>query len=51
MPTVGINLNEVVEKPRLPGGTPFTFHINEAELGMAKQPNKKTGRIEAMVKC
>ena len=51
MPTVGINLNEVVEKPRLPGGQAFTFHINEAELGMAKQPNKRTERIEALVKC
>lgn len=51
MPTVGINLNEVVEKPRLPGGMPFTFRIIEAELGLAKNPNKNTGRQEPLVKC
>lgn len=51
MPLMDVNLNEVVEKPRLPAGQPFTFQIVEAKPGMSKQPNKKTGRIEPYINC
>lgn len=51
MPNVGINLEEVVEKPRLPAGQPFTFQILKAELGLAKNPNKNTGKQEAKIGC
>jgi len=51
MPNVGINLNEVVEKPRLPGGQPFTFHFKKSELGLSKNPNKKTGKQEGLISC
>ena len=51
MPTVGINLNEVVEKPKLPAGQPFTFGFVDAELGLAKKPNKNTGKQEPLIKC
>ena len=49
MPTLEVNLNEVVEKPRLPAGQPFTFAIQLAELGIAKNANPKTGNREAQV--
>jgi hypothetical protein len=49
MPTLEVNLNEVVEKPRLPAGQPFTFAIQLAEAGIAKNANTKTGVREAQV--
>jgi len=51
MPNVGINLNEVVEKSRLPGGQPFTFHFKQANLGLSKNPNKRTGKQEGLISC
>ena len=51
MPTVGIDLNAVVEKPRLPGGQPFTFAFRKAELGLSKRPNKNTGKQEPLINC
>ena len=49
MPTLEVNLNEVVEKPRLPAGQPLTFAIQQAEAGIAKNANQKTGIREAQV--
>ena len=51
MPVVPCDLGSVVEKPRLPAGTPFTFLARKAELGPAKNPNKKTGKIEDRIAC
>ena len=51
MPSVGINLNEVVEKPKLPAGRPFTWHFQKAELGLSKKPNKHTGKQEGIINC
>lgn len=51
MPTLDINLNEVVEKPKLPAGQPFTFAISIATPEIAKNPNKKTGVREPLVKA
>ena len=49
MPVLDINLNEVVEKPRLPAGQPFTFAIIQATPEIAKTENKKTGRREPLI--
>ena len=49
MTTLEVNLNEVVEKPRLPAGQPFTFAIQTAQAGIAKNPNPKTGNREAQL--
>lgn len=48
-PMMDVNLDEVVEKPRLPAGQPFTFAVIEAKPGIAKEPNKKTGKREPYV--
>jgi len=50
-PMMDVNLDEVVEKPRLPAGQPFTFQIVEAKPGIGKEPNKKTGKREPYVNC
>jgi hypothetical protein len=47
---VDIDLNSVVEKPKLPADQPFTFGFKKANLEMAKQPNKK-GERNWVVKC
>lgn len=49
MSTFEVNLNEVIEKPRLPAGQPFTFNIQLAEAGISKNPNAKTGNREAQI--
>lgn len=51
MPTVDINLNEVVEKPRLPAGQALPLGIMQATLEMSKTVNKNTGKIEPLVKA
>lgn len=48
---IGVNLNEVVEKPRLPAATPFTFAFRKAENALGKKPNKQTGKIEPYIGC
>lgn len=48
---MGVNLNEVVEKPRLPTGQPFTFQFVSVEPKIAQQPNKKTGVREPYLNC
>lgn len=50
-PTVDINLNDVVEKPRLPAGQQFTFRFKSAVPAMGKKPNKRTGKIEPYIAC
>ena len=50
-PVVNCDLGAVVEKPRLPAATEFTFIIRKAELGPAKNPNKSTGKIEDRIAC
>ena len=50
MPLVVINLDEVVEKPRLPAGQPFTFSFLSCELGIAKTENKNTHQKEPLIK-
>jgi hypothetical protein len=49
-PVVGVNLDEVVEKPPLPNDD-YTFVIRKSELRQAKNPNKNTGQKEWMVFC
>jgi len=51
MPELDINLNEVVEKPKLPAGQPFTFAIVQATPEIAKNPNKKTGVREPLIRA
>ena len=51
MTMLGVNLNEVVEKPRLPAGKPFTWGFVSVEQLIAKEPNKKTGVKEPYLKC
>ena len=51
MPTLDINLNEVIEKPKLPAGQPFTFAVVQATPDIAKNPNKKTGVREPLIKA
>ena len=51
MPTLDINLNEVVEKPKLPAATPLTFAITQAFQEIAKNPNKKTGVREPLIRA
>ena len=51
MPTLDINLNEVVEKPKLPAAQPFTFAIVQAFTDIAKNPNKNTGVREPLIKA
>lgn len=51
MPVFDINLDEVVEKPRLPAAQPFTFAIVTATPEIAKTPNKHSGVREAQVKA
>lgn len=51
MTMLDINLNEVKEKPRMPANQPFTFMVRSATVEMAKQANKKTGRVEPYIKC
>lgn len=51
MPTIPINLNEVVEKPKLPAAQPFTFAIVQAFNEIAKNPNKKTGVREPLIRA
>jgi len=51
MPTLNINLNEVIEKPKLPAAQPFTFAIQLAVPDIAKNPNKKTGVKEPLIKA
>lgn len=48
---VDIDLNAVVEKPRLPADKPFTFQFIKAQLDIAKQPNKNSGVREPVIKC
>ena len=50
-PSVPINLNEVVEKPRLPAAQQFTFSFRKAEQAMGKKPNKQTQKIEPYLAC
>lgn len=50
-PSVGIDLNTVVEKPRLPAAQQFTFSFRKAEQTMGKKPNKQTGKIEPYIAC
>ena len=51
MPLVSVNLDEVVEKPRLPAGQPFTFSVLSCELGIAKNENKNTHQREPLIKA
>lgn len=51
MPTLDINLNDVVEKPKLPAAQPFTFAISVATPEIAKNPNKHTGVREPLIKA
>lgn len=51
MTMLGVNLNEVVEKPRLPAGKPFTWQFISVETKIAQQPNKKTGNKEPYLWC
>lgn len=51
MPTLDINLNEVVEKPRLPAAQPFTFAVIQATPEIAKNPNKQSGVREPQIKA
>jgi hypothetical protein len=51
VPTLDINLNEVVEKPKLPAAQPFTFAIVQAVTDIAKTPNKKSGVREPLIKA
>ena len=50
MAMIDVNLDEVVEKPRLPENTPFTFAFESAELVQAKNANAKTGERNWMIK-
>ena len=50
-PVVNCDLGAVVEKPRLPEATEFTFIARKAELGPAKNVNKSTGKIEDRIAC
>lgn len=51
MPQVGINLNEVVEKPKLPPAQPFAFGFTKCELGIAKNENKNTHQREPLIRA
>ena len=51
MPIVDINMNEVVEKPKLPAGQPLTFAITQAFQEIAKNPNKNTGIREPLIRA
>jgi len=51
MTMLGVNLDEVVEKPRLPEGQPFTFQFVSVEPKIAQNPNKKTGVREPYLNC
>ena len=50
-PVVNCDLGAVIEKPRLPAATEFTFMIRKAELGPARNVNKSTGKIEDRIAC
>ena len=49
-PMIDVDLNSVVEKPRLPENTPFTFAFESAELVQSAKENKKTHQREWMIK-
>jgi len=46
-----VNLNEVVEKPRLPADIELPLAIIKAEVKIGQQPNKTTGQKEPYVAC
>lgn len=46
-----VNLNEVVEKPRLPADMELAMTIIKAEVKIGQQPNKTTGNKEPYVGC
>ena len=48
---IDIDLNAVVEKPRLPADKPFTFQFISANLDIAKTANKHSGVREPIIKC
>lgn len=48
---IDIDLNTVVEKPRLPADKSFTFQFIKATLDIAKTPNKTSGVREPLIKC
>lgn len=50
-PIADINLNEVKEKPPLAQPGPYTFAFKSASLEQAKEPNKRTGQREWMVRA
>ena len=51
MPAVGINLNDVQERPRLPAGVDLEFLILVANPAIAKNPNKHSGVREPYIAC
>lgn len=51
MEVMGINLNEVKEKPLLPADQEMTLAIIKAEVKIGQKPNPKTGNKEPYINC